>query len=78
MEQILRDCGVPVGNWYQSKLANQLVENPSLLGGDCLEIDVKYGTRRFLPHISVTATTNEELGSHLPSIERTALMPRVK
>ncbi|KAM3180374.1 hypothetical protein ACTXT7_016400 [Hymenolepis weldensis] len=50
----------------------------NLLGGDCFEIDVKYSARRFLKRIPVIATTNEELGSHMPSIERAALMSRVK
>lgn len=50
----------------------------NLLGGDCFEIDIKYSARLFLRGIPVIATTNEELGSDMPSVERAALMSMVK
>lgn len=49
-----------------------------LLGGDRFEIDVKYGARRFLQRIPVIATTNEDLGALLTSIDKAALYSRVK
>lgn len=49
-----------------------------LLGGDRFEIDVKYGARRFLQRIPVIATTNEDLGALLTSVDRAALYSRVK
>lgn len=49
-----------------------------LLGGDRFEIDVKYGARRFLQRIPVIATTNEDLGSLLTSVDKAALYSRVK
>lgn len=50
----------------------------NLLGGDSFEIDVKHSARRFLKRIHVIATTKEELAWHKHSVERNALMSRVK
>ncbi|VDO06319.1 unnamed protein product [Rodentolepis nana] len=50
----------------------------NLLGGDEFEIDVKYGAKRFLGRLPIIATTIEDLGALLTSVDRAALYSRVK